>query len=318
MSTSHPHPDFDALSAHHDGEAPEVAAHVAGCAQCRTTLRWLRTTSALVAGPVPPVTGAVREQALARALEALGVTESARDTTQGAAVSRRRAEPAPVPAVAGAVDGAVPRPARPEPATPITSARSRRRTGSGVWVGVGSAAAVLVAVVLGVGALSGGGGGSDDTATVAGGGQADQERTASALADQPGPTAGGETNASGSAAAGVDGGDLGEIADAAALVAGARPSLLPRDAGAAAPRSGEVAPADAAPTPKLVGTRPCEMEVRAVRPELGTVVYFATGRAQGVPVIVLGFAPAAAAEPVTLLALAQQEGCRVVLEAAGP
>jgi hypothetical protein len=72
------------------------------------------------------------------------------------------------------------------------------------------------------------------------------------------------------------------------------------------------------PVPKAVGTRPCETEVRTARPGLGTVVYYATGRVEGVPVVVLGFAPTPTATPVTLLALAQQEGCRAVLEAAGP
>ena len=69
---------------------------------------------------------------------------------------------------------------------------------------------------------------------------------------------------------------------------------------------------------EFVGTRPCEMVIRAARPELGTVVYFATGQSGGTQVVVLGFAAGPAPAPVILLALAQQEGCRVVLEAAGP
>ncbi len=73
MSTDDPpsgHPDFEALSAHFDGEAPEVAAHVAGCAECRTTLKWLRTASSMVAAPVPPAPASVRDQAIARAGDA--------------------------------------------------------------------------------------------------------------------------------------------------------------------------------------------------------------------------------------------------------
>ena len=137
-------------------------------------------------------------------------------------------------------------------------------------------------------------------------------------------------------AGGADGGDLGEIADAGTLVARARPALATGQsegsepaptggaaAGAPAPVAGVAgstgsSSAPPGPTPKVVGTRPCETEARAARPDLGTVVYFATGRVQGTPVIVLGFSPAPSPGPVTLLALAQAEGCRIVLEAAGP
>ena len=93
-----------------------------------------------------------------------------------------------------------------------------------------------------------------------------------------------------------------QLGDAATLAARARPVLTQRQA---SPASTESAPAaglsagdsGAAPpvTPKVVGTRPCEMEVRAARPGLGTVVYFATGQVAGVPVVVLGFAAGTAA-----------------------
>ena len=51
------HPDFEGLSAHLDGEAPEWDAHVAGCAACQATLDRLRTVSALISAPLadPPV-----------------------------------------------------------------------------------------------------------------------------------------------------------------------------------------------------------------------------------------------------------------------
>ena len=318
---TNPHPDFEALSAHHDGEAPELAAHVTGCPACRTTLRWLRITTALVSSPVPPAPGAVREKALARALEAFGAVDSVRGTTEETVAGLRRSAPVPVTRSSDVPPGG-----RSAPPTPITSARSRRWSGSRLWVGVGSAAAVLLAFVLGVGVLTGGGGGvGDDDATVAAGAPPTQERTAgdanSTLNAEPGFGVA-DTGATGAAAAGgVDGGDLGEITDASVLVARARPALLQRDAAPApAPVTG-IAPAGAGEpglTSKFVGTRPCEMEARTDRPDLGTVVYYAVGRVGGLPVVVLGFAPGPAPAPVTLLALARQEGCRVVLEAAGP
>ena len=204
-----------------------------------------------------------------------------------------------------------------------------------MWVGLGSAAAVLVAFVIGVSVLTGGGGGGDETTTFAAGPPA---------ADQsgPAPTNGrsgaaiaaagsGEDSASSSPSAagpgpgrgrggGVDGGDLGDIADAAALTARARSGTLQLQSGGATAGPAPALAESASPpvVPKAVGTRPCEMEARAARSDLATVVYYATGRVNGLPVVVLGFGPDPAAAPVTLLALAPSEGCRVVLEAAGP
>jgi hypothetical protein len=322
MNVSPEHPDFDALSAHHDGEAPEWAGHVAGCAACQETLGQLRRIGALVGGPLAPVPSAVREEALARALQAFDNTETHREATligiapgEGAAADRgqgRRPDRVPAPVLR--------RP--PEPATPITAARSRRGRGAGMWVGVGSAAAVLVAFVFGIGVLTGGNGDGGE-ATVAAGGppapprpDASQESTGSALSATAGGSAVTDT------AGGSDGGDLGDLADAPALVGRARPALLQQAAEAtrsqSAPVAGITPAAEPEPSSKFVGTRPCEMQVRAQRPDLGTVVYFATAEVRGAPVVVLGFAAAPAPAPVTLLALAQQEGCRVVLEAVGP
>jgi hypothetical protein len=316
------HPDFEVLSAHFDGEAPEVAAHVAGCAECRTNLRWLRTARDLVATPVPPAHPSARDRALAAALEAF---ENAPEAVTTSEEVPRRPVPAPV---TRPVPRPVTRPAAAVPTpTPITAGGRRRRGGggsSGLWVGVGSAAAVVVAVLLGVGLLGGGNGHDADTTVAAG---PTQERTTTGAAGDTSTLAAGAEAADADAAGGADGGELGDIADAAGLVAASRPVLVQRQASvpppAVAPSAG-IAPGPGVPAggpdlvPKAVGTRPCEMEARTARPGLGTVVYYATGRVDGVPVVVLGFAPAPATAPVTLLALAQPEGCRIVLEAAGP
>ncbi|HWC12607.1 MAG TPA: hypothetical protein VG455_15465 [Acidimicrobiales bacterium] len=47
------HPSFEDLSAYHDGEAPELAAHVAGCEACGATVAELVALSAAVAEPLP-------------------------------------------------------------------------------------------------------------------------------------------------------------------------------------------------------------------------------------------------------------------------
>ena len=102
---------------------------------------------------------------------------------------------------------------------------------------------------------------------------------------------------------------------------GTRRRTRPRPApavGGGAPVAGSPLRAESDLAPKAVGTRPCETEIRTARPGLGTVVYFAVGRVEGAPVVVLGFASGTGTGSVSLLALAQQEGCRVVLEAVGP
>jgi hypothetical protein len=180
---------------------------------------------------------------------------------------------------------------------------------------------VLVAFLVGVGVLAGGGGGGGGDNTVAAGSPPTQEGTVAARADDSGSIASSPIGgAAGAVAGGTDGGDLGDIADAPTLAARARAVLQKNvaqpTADATTPR---LAPAPAgALSPQIAGTRPCEMEARTERADLGTVVYFATGRVQGTPVVVLGFAAGPAPAPVTLLALAQPEGCRIVLEAAGP
>ena len=350
------HPDFETLSAHFDGEAPEVAAHVATCAECRTQLKWLRTASSMVAAPVPPAPTSVRDQALARAgdvfqthpktaknlggqaaatgaggaiggplaggadrvgAEGTSVSPTVRPSESGPPAPTGRSSPSPRTEPSRPSHSARPAPAP----VPITAGRrNRARGGSGLWVGLGSAAAVILAVLVGVSAL-GGGGGQDDTNTVAAG--PSQERSTTLFA---GDSSGGAATAGvpdADTSGGVNAGDLGQISDAATLLARARPVLTQRQAALAAPGVGStagVSSSEGAPpiTPKAVGTRPCEMEARTARPGLGTVVYFATGQVEGVPVIVLGFEPGLPPADITLLALAQQEGCRIVLEAAGP
>jgi len=144
-------------------------------------------------------------------------------------------------------------------------------------------------------------------------------------------------------------GNLGDIPDAATLLARAAPGLpasptvgtpvaaarsssnsgatsdatssfgnqaspAPSIAGASNAASGA---ANAAPIPNVVGTRPCEEQARTREPALGPVVYFATARKGQVDAYVLGFAPVGRSSPVTLLLLAQ-DGCRELLRAAGP
>jgi hypothetical protein len=66
------HPDTEELSAFLDGEAPEVDAHVAGCAECRRQLDTLERVRSAVATPVPPPAASTRDAAVAAALGAAG------------------------------------------------------------------------------------------------------------------------------------------------------------------------------------------------------------------------------------------------------
>jgi len=319
------HPDFDALSAHLDGEAPEWHSHVAGCAACQATLARLRTVSALVADP-PMASSPARERALSGALEAFAGGETHQEAVERSGFGPRAEAgitPRPVPPMP-------PRP-RPEPVTPITAGRRRWRSGSGVWVGVGSAAALVMAFLVGMGVLAGGGGQHEHGTFAAG--EPPAEESTTDLAGEAVPKTGDAVGALGDGA--VGGGDLGDIADGPTLAARAGPGLAQRNgapsragstAGATtgtdsgiAGVSGNITEAPGAtllPATPAVTTRPCEIVARTDRPELGTVVYYATGRVGGVTVVVLGFAPGPAPAPVTLLALAPAEGCRVVLEAA--
>lgn len=143
--------------------------------------------------------------------------------------------------------------------------------------------------------------------------------------------------AAGDSAAVAPATDLGDVPDAATLLARARGALSASRAAdggnggaasaaaspaasATSPAVGGLAAAPApapAPTPATVGTRPCEDQARARQPSLGPVVYFATARRQGVPAVVLGFSSGPGSSQVTLLLLAQ-DGCAELLRAVGP
>ena len=65
------HPDTDALSAFLDGEAPEVDAHVATCAECRRQLDALEQVRRAVATAVPAPPPNARDSAVTAALDAV-------------------------------------------------------------------------------------------------------------------------------------------------------------------------------------------------------------------------------------------------------
>jgi hypothetical protein len=64
----HDHPSDEELSAHLDGDAPDLAAHIDGCAVCRARVADLRVVISLVAAPPSPPDDATREVAVAAAL----------------------------------------------------------------------------------------------------------------------------------------------------------------------------------------------------------------------------------------------------------
>ncbi len=64
------HPSFEDLSAHYDGEAPEWAEHVAGCASCTSRLGELTTlTDTIAQAPPGRVPGDEHGDPVARAIE---------------------------------------------------------------------------------------------------------------------------------------------------------------------------------------------------------------------------------------------------------
>ena len=194
---------------------------------------------------------------------------------------------------------------------------ARRRS---QWRWTVPAAAAAVAAVLGVSALVALDRRSPDSTTLAG---PALESTPPAV---PGVT--GDVSATGAPPPA----DLGDVPDAATLLARTRAVGATAVAGGrAAPGNRGVAseappPPNPAPTlqpspmaavPNVVGTRPCEEQARAREPSLREVVFFATARRGQVPAVVLGFATGPSPGPVTLLLL-RQEGCAELLRAAGP
>lgn len=287
------HPDIDALSGYIDGEPAGYEPHISGCQACQAQVAALESVRAAVGLPPPAPRDERRERAIARALHA------ARAPAGTSPVAGPSAGP-------GAVSGGE---------VPTSIAWRRWRP----LVTVGSVAAVLLGVLLAVSVLRDGGGrgGATDTAArplnEAGDGQA----------TPPAPAV-------------REAGDLGDVGDVGTLVAKVNPpegfttpsagsdnAVTDGKAGAAsgtASPQAEVARSapPAIPSPREVGTRPCEVEVRLLNQTLGPVLYYATARWQGTPAVVLGFAPRPdVTGPLNLFVLAQG-GCRTLAQATTP
>jgi hypothetical protein len=277
------HPDFEALSAYHDGEAPELAGHVGGCDACRAELARLAAVSRAVGAPVEAVSPSAVDRMIGRALAA-GAPGAPGDG---------RAKPAVVP-----IKGPGPDPAR----GPGPSGPSRSR-----WAVVAAAAAAVVVAVGLAGVLtrtdrSGGGAAQTALAPAATGDQ----RTAAP------PAAGART----SAGSPIEGGDLGEVVDGRALVAKVGPEVSGQTSSAVADNP-VVAPSGAENAPQEVGTRACELQARSIDPGAGPVVYVARATQAGTPATVLGFAPVGGSRPLSLFLMAQ-DGCRLLAQATLP
>jgi len=284
--TSSDHAPPEDLSALLDGQAPEWAGHVEGCASCGAELTRLRAVRDLVGRPVPSLPPAAVDAAVARALRELP-GQAAR------------------PDAPGRAHAAVPEPDR----SPVPLRRRSRPFVVGV--ASGSVAAVLLAVLAAFAVVGGGGDGpAVDTALAPGRESAVQDRAASgagaglaAPTAPPGP---------------ASGGDLGEVGDAQAL-AGRLRGRIPVAAAAAAMAGSPSSAAAAAGSPQISAElRPCEQQARSADPSLGTLVYAADGTRQGQLVVVLGFRPGpAGTEAVSLLVLAR-DGCAPVFATAVP
>ena len=321
------HADFDALSAFVDGEAPEWADHVAGCAQCRATAADLRAMSATVAARAGLPAPAVREAAIAAALNAADLSSPAgtgapaaaggraelRHEAQRARFERRRApRPWAMPAVAAVVVGLL--------GVSGFVLSSNRSTDENATVAAGSAAdskaefgapvgdlgdvtdaATLRARALGVTPAASGVPLSGRSSSSSNSGVS-SDATASG-SPQPSATNTGNTGSA------VSSGGVGGAGGAASAVT-SPPQATSGASAAAGPAAAGGSSALNAP-----GTRPCEQQVRAREPGLGVVTYFATARRGAVPAYVLGFSSPSGT--VTLLMLAQ-DGCSELLRSAGP
>ncbi|MFN2506464.1 MAG: hypothetical protein ABR540_20010 [Acidimicrobiales bacterium] len=287
------HPDLETLSASLDGEelGMGAATHLETCAACRDRLVELRAVQRAVGRP--PERGAapgVRDRAIARALDV---------TAEWAGPERGQPEPASPTA----------------PATPWPPARKaqperpeRPSTGTRWWLTGSAAAALVLVVALTAGLVSRGSGGGGDSDTALSGGPGDravQGESAEVPAVAPESM--------------LDGGDLGDVSDVATLRArvGQAPTRNAQPAPAAGGSVGAMADS-ATPTARIVGTRVCEIDARAARPQVGLVVYAATVRYRGTAAVVLGFADQVGGSPVTLLVLAPGEGCRLLAESTPP
>ena len=289
--TSLAHPDFEALSAYVDGEAPEWALHVAACAQCRATAEQIRQVAAAIGAPVDSPPAPDQERAVSAALDgALGRPSPASVRDQLAA-RRRPSRSWALPAVAAVIIGVLgfsglilSSSRSPDETTTLAgpglqSDKADTRAESGV-------AALAPAVpVADLGDVA-------DVATLRArtpfGGQAlartDSPETPPST--QPSATNTGNTPFAGSAGASV------------------QPPTTTLNQGAAAPN---------------VGTLPCEEQARRRDSALGPVLYAATARQGQVQAFVLGFGPVPGRGgfTVTLLLLAQ-DGCAELLRTTVP
>jgi hypothetical protein len=313
MSTSD-HADFEALSAFVDGEAPEWAEHVAGCEVCRAGAAELRALSLAVGSPVDGPAPAVREAALAAAVDAL---------------------PAPVAA------GTRP-PSRLAPDRQAAErARFARRGAPRPWAMPAVAAVVVGLLGLG-GVVLSSNRGSENLTTVAGG-PLESEKAANSLAGAPrGPVsdlgdlpdaatlraralgapapAGAASGTGRSSSSSNSGAGSDAVTDAPTAVSGSSglsASQSTASGGTSIATGAASGGAGGSAAATVVGTRPCEEQARTREPALGVVVYFATASRGGVKGYVLGFTPNGAPAPVTLLVLAQ-DGCRELLRSVGP
>ena len=325
---------------------------MATCAECRTTLKWLRTASSMVATPVPPAPASVRDQALARAgdvfqtqpktVKAWRQSAEALRAGRSGGAGGGRAGGRPGRSAAGAVAGppapVARRSRRPSPVGAVAPTGGLRPAGGGSRPhhrrapesGSGRVGPVGRAGVGGRGHRGRPGGRERARRERRPGRHRHRgRRSHPGAVDHPlrrrlvgagRPTARvPDADTSG----GVNAGDLGEIPDAATLVARARPVLTQRQAALAAPAAGAAgvprpASVHRPSRPRRSAPVPARWRPGPPAPAWARSSTSPPGRWTGVPVVVLGFEPGLPPADVTLLALAQQEGCRVVLEAAGP
>jgi hypothetical protein len=186
------------------------------------------------------------------------------------------------------------------------------------WLVAAVAAAAVVMIAAGLTAVLRQSNPSDST-TAAG-------RPPSNELSQSEAPVGGPAPAADSAMTAVVGGDLGDIPDPATLLAKVGPLLssgrsAAGEGGARAPAAPPVRPSVSgvadAPEPRVVGTRPCEIEARAGQPALGDVLYVANAKSAGTPAVVLAFAPASGVGRVTVAMLATPD-CRLLFQATTP
>jgi hypothetical protein len=272
------HPDAEGLSAYFDGEAPELADHVAGCDTCRAEVERLEALSANVGAPVPALDpgavdamiGEAMAASPASAADELAPLRARRDTRRWIAA----ASVAAVIVVAVGLAGVLSRGGGGERNAATQSASGPAAAPTS---GAKSDAAAGATNLLAPSEVTG----SDDTAI--NGGDLGDIADSSQLASRVGPTLG------------------------AAAVPGDNPVVAPSAAADSGP----------APRARAVGTRACEPEVRTIDPGAGALVYVANATQGGAPATVLGFAPPGGGRPISLFLMAQ-DGCRLLATATLP